>query len=126
MDIGYEQMDSPTSAAFDIFFSGILPIFYSTLFEPLLSRTLKSKIEDLVAFLVEPLIPLFYIFNKITYNQFTRNHFIFICIYCTFRIISFIIYYLILIWIRKTKRYFRYKSLEHCMLFLYFVIIEFH
>ncbi|CAB4389762.1 unnamed protein product [Rhizophagus irregularis] len=127
MNPSYDQMNSPTSAAFDIFFSGIIPIGYSTFFEPLLSAPLKSKVEDFILFFVEPLIPLFYALNKITYNQITRNHIIFIYIYCSFRIISFIIYYNILIWLKKNdSRYFKYKSLKHWMLFLYFSIIEFN
>ncbi|RGB38742.1 hypothetical protein C1646_812438 [Rhizophagus diaphanus] len=121
----YDQMDDPTSAAFDIFFSGIIPIGYSVYFEPLLSTTLKSKIEDFVFFFVEPLIPLFYAFNKITYNEFDKRHIIFICVYSTFRIVSAIIYYSILAWIKKTNRYFGYKSLKHCILFVYFGIIEY-
>jgi hypothetical protein len=126
MIINYDQMNSPTSAAFDIFFSGIIPIGYSTFFEPLLSAPLKSKVEDFILFFVEPLIPLFYAFNKITYNRITKKHIIFIYTYCSFRIISFIIYYNILIWLKKNeKRYFKYKSLKHYMLFLYFSIIEF-
>jgi hypothetical protein len=115
----YDQMDVSTSAAFDIFFSGILPIGYSIYFEPLLSTTLKSKIEDFVFFFVEPLISLFYAFNKITYNQFTNKHLIFICATVSYRIATFIIYHSILIWIKKKKRYFGYKSFEHCILFFY-------
>ncbi|PKC57164.1 hypothetical protein RhiirA1_498898 [Rhizophagus irregularis] len=120
----YNQMDVPTSTAFDIFFNGIIPILYSTSFEPLLSPTLKSKIEDLVILFVEPLIPLFYAFNKITCNQFTKKYFIFTCIYCIFLSITFISHYLIFIWFKKTNRYFKYKSLTHCIITLYLATLE--
>src|SRR5688500_9415743 len=75
------KLDEPTNAAFDILFSGILPIGYSTLFEPRLSESTKFLIEDIFCFYIGPLVPLFYVFNKITYNQFQNKHFVPIVIY---------------------------------------------
>ncbi|PKC05134.1 hypothetical protein RhiirA5_378869 [Rhizophagus irregularis] len=64
MNPSYDQMNSPTSAAFDIFFSGIIPIGYSTFFEPLLSAPLKSK--KIIIYLV--IIPSNVIYVKIAFN----------------------------------------------------------
>jgi hypothetical protein len=120
----YNQMDVTTSTAFDIFFNGIFPVLFSTFFEPLLSATTKSKIEDFFILFVEPFIPLLYVFNKITYNQFTQRYFIFICVYISSLSIVSISHYYIFIWLRKKGGYFKYKSFKHCMIIFYYGIIE--
>src|SRR6266498_1374776 len=120
MELNY--LDEPTNAAFDILLSGIIPIGYAIFFEPRLSENKKSLIEDIGGFYLGPLLPLFYVFNKITYNQFQKKHFVPIVIYLIGKLF---ITYLILFERRKIingKKYFKLLTRPHFKLFTYICI----
>ncbi|CAG8533791.1 hypothetical protein C2G38_2241423 [Gigaspora rosea] len=57
-------MNDATKSAFDVLLSGVLPVGYMSIFQPLLSANVKTYVDDIFIFCVEPLIPLFYVFNK--------------------------------------------------------------
>ncbi|CAG8610465.1 24547_t:CDS:2 [Gigaspora margarita] len=105
-------MDDATKSAFEVLLSGVLPVGYMSLFQPLLNANIKTYIDDIFIFWVEPLIPLFYVFNK---NEVTGKYLIPIFIYIIFKFLAYILFWIILNQIvKKNDNYqFKYKTPQY-------------
>ncbi|CAG8658889.1 206_t:CDS:2, partial [Racocetra fulgida] len=61
-------MDDATKSAFDVFLSGIIPLGYTAIFEPMLSANVKNNIDDIFIILYLVIIPADDIYVKIGLN----------------------------------------------------------
>jgi hypothetical protein len=103
-------MDDSTKAAFDVFLGGIIPLGYSSLFEPILSANVKNNVDDFFIFYITPLIPLLYVFNK---NIYTGKYLIPIFICFIFKYLAYWIFRIIILK-EEIKIQLKYGTPKHC------------